>query len=203
MEVASYFLRKGTPCIVTLLDCSKAFDMCQFSILFDKLHKKNMPAIVLRTLIFVYEEQTAWVSWGAAKSAQFGVVNGTRQGSVLSPGFFGVYVDELLSQLRRSGVGCHIGGQFFGAAGYADDIILLAPCRSAMEEMVKICETFGMKNNLQFSTDSNPAKSKTKCLYMVGSKVKNPVYPAAIQLYGLDLPWVTHATQLRHELHQD
>ena len=130
MEVASYFLRKGTPCIVTLLDCSKAFDMCQFSILFEKLHKKNMPAIVLRTLIFVYEEQTAWVSWGAAKSVQFGVVNGTRQGSVLSHGFFGVYVDELLSQLRRSGVGCHIGGQFFGAAGYADDIILLAPCRS-------------------------------------------------------------------------
>ena len=203
MEVASYFLRKGTPCIVTLLDCSKAFDMCQFSILFEKLHKKNMPAIVLRTLIFVYEEQTAWVSWGAAKSAQFGVVNGTRQGSVLSPGFFGVYVDELLSQLRRSGVGCHIGGQFFGAAGYADDIILLAPCRSAMEEMVKICETFGMKNNLKFSTDSNPAKSKTKCLYMVGSKVKNVVYPAAIQLYGLDLPWVTHATHLGHELHQD
>ena len=66
-----------------------------------------------------------------------------------------------------------------------------------------ICETFGMKNNLQFSTDSIPAKSKTKCLYMVGSKVKNPVYPAAIQLYGLDLPWVTHATHLGHELHQD
>ena len=56
-----------------------------------------------------------------------------------------------------------------------------------------------MKNNLKFSTD----ESKTKCLYMIGSKVKNPVYPAAIQLYGLDLPWVTHAKHLGHELHQD
>ena len=36
-EVASYFLRKGTPCIVTLLDCTKAFDKCQFDILFKKL----------------------------------------------------------------------------------------------------------------------------------------------------------------------
>lgn len=26
MEVASYYLRRGTPCIVTLLDCSKAFE---------------------------------------------------------------------------------------------------------------------------------------------------------------------------------
>ena len=101
MEVASYFLRKGTPCLVTLLDCSKAFDTCQFSVLFDKLHKKKIPALVIRTLIFVYEEQTAWVSWGNAKSAQFGIVNGTRQGSVLSPYLFSIYVDELLENLRR------------------------------------------------------------------------------------------------------
>ena len=203
MEVASYFLRRGTPCIVTLLDCSKAFDMCEFSVLFQKLKKKGLPAIVIRTLIFVYEEQTAWVSWGTARSSQFGIVNGTRQGSVLSPGFFSIYVDDLLLELRRSGVGCYIGGRFFGAAGYADDIILLAPCRSAMAQMVKICEDFGSKNNLLFSTDINPAKSKTKCLFMCGPKVRNPVYPAPLQLYGVDLPWVTHATHLGHELTQD
>ena len=154
MEVASYFLRRGTPCLVTVLDCSKAFDTCQFSVLFEKLHKKNLPAIVIRTLICVYEEQTAWVNWGNAKSAVFGIVNGTRQGSVLSPFFFGVYVDELFTNFRRSGVGCHIG------AGYADDIILLAPCRSAIANMIQIYEDFGVKNNLKFSTDDNPAKSK-------------------------------------------
>ena len=38
---------------------------------------------------------------------------------------------------------------------------------------------------------------------MCGTKIKNPVYPAPIQLYGRDLPWVTHATHLGHELHQD
>ena len=188
---------------MTLLDCSKAFDTCQFSVLFDKLHRKNLPALVIRTLIFVYEEQTAWVSWGNSKSGQFGIVNGTRQGSVLSPFFFGVYVDELLENLRRAGVGCHIAGKFFGSAGYADDIFLLAPCRSAMAQMIEICEEFGMKNNLKFSTDDDPAKSKTKCIYMCGPKVKNPDYPAPLQLYGKNLPWVLHATHLGHELHQD
>jgi hypothetical protein len=29
------------------------------------------------------------------------------------------------------------------------------------------------------------------------------VYPVHLQLYGVDLPWVTHATHLGHELHQD
>ena len=177
--------------------------MCKFSTLFEKLHQKNLPAIVVRTLIFVYEEQNAWVKWGNTRSEQFRIVNGTRQGSVLSPAFFSVYIDDLLSQLRKSGVGCHIGGKFFGAAGYADDIILLAPCRSAMEQMIRICEEFGQKNNLKFSTDPNPAKSKTKCLYMCGPRMRDPVYPFPLQLYGQNLPWVTHATHLGHELHQD
>ena len=106
-------------------------------------------------------------------------------------------------ELRKSGVGCYIGGKFFGAAGYADDMILLAPCRSAMAQMVEICEKFGERNNLMFSTDVNPSKSKTKCLYMCGPKVRHPVYPAPLQLYGRELPWVTHATHLGHELHQD
>jgi hypothetical protein len=72
-----------------------------------------------------------------------------------------------------------------------------------MAQMVKICEEFGEKNNLMFSTDTNPAKSKTKCLYMCGHRARNIVYPAPVQLYGRDLPWVTHATHLGHELHQD
>ena len=202
MEVANHFLRNGTPCVVTLLDCTKAFDKCSFFSLFKKLSDKNLPPVVIRVLIFVYQEQTAWVKWGHARSNCFGVLNGTRQGSVLSPIFFAVYIDDLLKELRQLGVGCHIGGVFLGAAGFADDLILVAPCRSAMAQMLDKCETYAEKNNLTFSTDPNPSKSKTKCMYICG-KVKKPDYPAPLQLYGVDLPWVEHATHLGHELHQD
>ena len=112
MEVASYFLRKGTPCIVTLLDCTKAFDKCKFGILFGKLVERNVPIEVVRVLMFVYEEQQAWVKWGKARSRTFRIVNGTRQGPVLSPALFSVYMDNLIVKLRKSGVGCHLGGVF-------------------------------------------------------------------------------------------
>ena len=43
---------------------------------------------------------------------------------------------DLLQSLRKSGVGCQVGGVFAGAVVYADDLLLLAPSRSAMQSML-------------------------------------------------------------------
>ena len=51
MEVAQYYLRNGTPIIVTLCDCTAAFDKCQFDILFGRLLARGVPPIVVRLLI--------------------------------------------------------------------------------------------------------------------------------------------------------
>ena len=111
-EVASYFLRNGTNPILTLLDCTKAFDKCKYDLLFRKLLDRRLPPIVVRVLIHVYEEQYAWVKWGNSRSCQFKITNGTRQGSVLSPALFAVYMDDLLLDLRRLGVGYHVQGVY-------------------------------------------------------------------------------------------
>ena len=138
-EVASYFLRIGKPCIVTLLNCTKAFDLCKFSTLFEKLRKKGLPPIVIRVLMYIYEHQYAWVRWGDAKSSIFGIVNGTRQGSVLSPTIFAIYIDDLLKELQNLGVGCYLGDKFMGADGFADDLALIAPTHGAVQLMLETC----------------------------------------------------------------
>ena len=106
------------------------------------------------------------MKWGGARSSIFSILNGTRQGSILSPALFAVYIDDLLQELRTLGVGCHVAGIFYGAVGFCDDILLLAPTRDAMQLMLTTCEKFADKNNLQFSTDPNPAKSKSKCIFV-------------------------------------
>ena len=77
-------------------------------------------------------------------------------------------MDDLFIKLRRSGVGCYLGDTFCGAVGYADDIVLLAPSRSAIVTLLTICETYAEDSNLEFSTDPDPVKSKSKCILMQG-----------------------------------
>ena len=103
-------------------------------------------------------------------SSSFQVKNGVRQGAILSPSLFCVYLDTLLTSLRDAGVGCHIGGTFCGAFGYADDVTLLAPSRQALQKMLNICEEFSSSHSILFSTDPLPAKSKTKCLFFFKKK---------------------------------
>ena len=88
-----------------------------------------------------------------------------------------------------------------GAVTYADDLLLIAPNRAAMEIMLKECEDFAEESNIQFSTDPDPQKSKSKLIHMVG-KSKRVSKPAPLFLCGYQLPWVEHASYLGHELHE-
>ena len=68
------------------------------------------------------------------------------------------------------GIGCHVAGVYKGVVGFCDDLLLLAPTRDAMQRMLDTCEQFAIKNNLLFSTDPNPSKSKTKSIFVCGSR---------------------------------
>ena len=60
-----------------------------------------------------------------------------RQGGVLSPILFSVYVDNILRNLNN--LGCHMFGICMGSFLYADDLVLLAPSVEALQEMITIC----------------------------------------------------------------
>jgi hypothetical protein len=179
---------------------SLAFDKCRYQELFKRANER-LPKIIVRALIFVYKEQFAWIKWGNVKSAQFGISNGTRQGSVLSPALFSIYVQGLLDRLKALGVGCHVGKTFCGAVGWADDFLLTAPSHAAMQLMLDTASSFAAEVGLEFSTDVDPAKSKSKAIYVVGRKQGVPK-PEELQLSGKSLPWVEKGTHLGHQLHE-
>ena len=77
---------------VLLLDASKAFDRVNYCMLFQKLIDKGMCPLVVRLLLHMYTHQKLQVRWNDVISNQFSVKNGVRQGGVMSPLLFGVYM---------------------------------------------------------------------------------------------------------------
>ena len=114
---------------------------------------------MLRLLLNMYTSHVTRVSWNGVFSPPFTVRNGVKQGGVLSPILFCIYIDGLLHTLAESGVGCSIGRFFVGALVYADDIVLLSPTASGMRSLLRLCDTFAS----DFSVVFNAAKSK--CLW--------------------------------------
>ena len=182
------------------MDLSKAFDLVEWVELFTILQKKNVAPVFLRILLFIYRNQYCDVKWSSAFSHRFPFRNGVRQGAVSSPLLFSIYIDGLIKELRMSGLGCSLDMFFYGCLGYADDLLLLSASRSGLQAMVKICEEFAKSKSLSFSTNPDPAKSKTKCIIFSKKKIAG-VSP--ILLNGDPLPWVMEVKHLGNILQAD
>ena len=157
-EVINHYTFNNSPVFSVFLDISKAFDKVRYCKLFRLLLRRKLPPIILRALLLLYTNNFLRVSWFGVTSNYFLAVNGVKQGAVLSPILFCIYIDELLSSLSKSNCGCHIGCNFIGALAYADDVVLLAPTPSAMRKLLAVCENFASNFSVIFNS------SKSKCL---------------------------------------
>ena len=157
-EVINYYCRNEGNVYATFLDASKAFDRVKFDTLFELLLAKHICPTIARLLSFLYTNQQCRVKWCGEVSSSFSVQNGVKQGGVLSPRLFNIYLDELLCRLKRSGMGCYYGNVYVGSLAYADDVVLLSPTLGSLKEMLNICEQYSTDFNILFNA------SKTKLM---------------------------------------
>ena len=62
----------------------------------------------MRLILDSYIRERSCVTWNLRKSLYFSIHNGVKQGGVISPIFFNLYLDPMLIRLRESRIGCHI-----------------------------------------------------------------------------------------------
>ena len=193
-ETIDQYLREGSTVFGCLLDCTKAFDTIEHSRLFQKLIDSKMPLIIVRLLIIIYRRQTANVRWKGQLSDEFLIRNGVRQGAVISPIFFSFYMDNLFNLLKSTGSGCVISDYYSGCFGYADDLLFLCPSRGGLQEMLDVAQDYVKEHSIEFSTNPEPSKSKTKGIIFSRKTLKYS--PAPLLLNGNPLPWIKDAKYL-------
>ena len=85
------------------------------------------------------------VKWANSYSDLFQVLCGTKQGGILSPDFFAIYINDLIIILRKLGIGCHIISDFIACILFADDVTLVAPTHGALQNMLDVCALYCSK----------------------------------------------------------
>jgi len=113
-------------------DLSKAFDRVSIKGLILKLYKKGIRGRLLQAIWSTYIEAAASIRAGGTSTELTRFPRGVRQGAVLSPLLFVIYVDDLLDTLQSS-----IPRNLNPAKMYMDDLQILA---GSTQDMIKAHE---------------------------------------------------------------
>ena len=125
------------------------------------------------------------------------MTNGIRQGSLISPYLFNVYIDDLNLKIAKSKLGCHIAGKAVNNFAYADDLALIAPTARALNDMLKICDKFADNHDVIFST------SKSVAMFLSSKRSKTASELPNIYLSNQKLDYVSNFRYLGHYITTD
>ena len=144
-----YFIDRGSSVYVSLLDICKAFDRVHHYKLYKLLLEVGVPVIVVDVLCNWYSKLYYSVKWNSALSARFAAC-GVRQGSCLSPAIFNVFINIFIKRLKLLGAGCSISSLYIGSILYADEILLLCPSVTGLQDMLDKCSETAKDLSLEF-----------------------------------------------------
>ena len=124
-SVNYYYVNNGSSVYCSFLDASKAFDRLVHSGLYLKLMERNVPKMLLDIVVTWYNGLYCRLKWDDCLSEWFPVSAGVRQGGILSPDFYCIYVGNLIVKLKSLNAGCYMLGMFAAALLYSTSLLEL------------------------------------------------------------------------------
>ena len=172
-ETVLKYTGEGSNVYSCFIDLTKAFDKVNHFKLVNKLLKLGIPNYFVNILFYFYRHQSVVVKFKNSFSKEWSIKNGVRQGGVLSPLLFSIYIDDMLNKISESKVGCRLGIQVSNVIAYADDLVIMAPSASGLQLLIDLMEN--MIKELDLSIHS----TKSKCMIFQcrnGNGIKPSVY---------------------------
>ena len=144
-EAISFCKENNSKLYACFLDVRKAFDTVWHLGMFYKLLKFNVRGLMLKAIINLYDKMESRVKFKGFTSDWFPVLQGTRQGGVLSPVLYLVTINDLILELKASMEGLTVYNMILSSPTVADDMLLLSLTKIGLSIMMQICHRYSLK----------------------------------------------------------
>jgi hypothetical protein len=149
---------------------------------------RNVPNCLLEILEHWFSICSTCVRWGQFVSRFVNLSCGVRQGGVLSPHLFSIYVDDVIDKITRSKTGCNLRSMCISIFMYADDLLILSPSVTYLQRLIRLVELELIYLDMPINV------SKSMCI-RVGPR--HNIKCADITAYnGTIIPWVNDCQYL-------
>ena len=108
---------------VSFIDLKKAYNSVDRKILWQKLEKIGIPNQMASMIKNIYNQVSCAVKANDTISEFFAVDYGVRQGCILSPLLFNIFIIDIMVHLNNE-KGISVGGEIINCLMYADDLVV-------------------------------------------------------------------------------
>ena len=144
---------------VCFVDMRKAFDTVKHYLLWYKLQRAGVRGRFLSAIQSLYSDLRCTVRVNNDLTSWFDVEAGVKQGCILSPTLFSVYINDLTERINSLNCGINIDDNRLSILLYADDIALIAPDENSLQRMLDIVSDWCFTWKLSINS------SKTKVVH--------------------------------------
>ena len=155
-ETIYQYTKNRNKAYVAFIDLSKAFDRVDHFLLGEILLQEDIPPDIVLFIMNYIRNQSARVCWNDVKGDYVNIDKGVRQGGILSPFLFKLYVNNVLNSISDSDRGCRFGIIRMNILAYADDLVLIADDKDSLAFLYNELKD-GMEN-LKLLINKNKSK---------------------------------------------
>ncbi|XP_060589316.1 uncharacterized protein LOC132744577 [Ruditapes philippinarum] len=146
-------MKKST--FTAFIDFRKAYDLINRSKLWSRLQVTGVCGKMLRAIKSLYSSLASCVRINSFTTDWFDVHCGLRQGCVLSPLLFNLYINDLALYLKSLNIGVTIDDEIVCILLYADDIVLLAETERDLQCLLNGLHDWCSINDMSINTSKS------------------------------------------------
>lgn len=133
---------------VAFIDFKKAYDWVNRNLLFTKLESLGISSKMLNALYSIYNKVQACVKLNGNLTEWFEVTSGLKQGCVLSPLLFNIFINSLVDDVKRLNIGVKLDEDIVSILVYADDVVFLADNENDLQLLLDTLNVWCFSNDL-------------------------------------------------------